>query len=423
MEARHKPGVCVDHMATDELMGILAADTSPMIERVLALARTHLQMEVSFLSEFTAGKQIYRAVDGSGGSFGIVLGEGPELGDTYCHQMVAGHIPNAVPDTRTEVSLRNLASTLERRVGSYVGVPLWLSDGTLYGTFCCLGHDAESLDDRDVKFMSMLAEVLVKELDDDQEARQKRDTIADILTADALTIAFQPIVSLGEGRCLGVEALSRFADGGGSPDHVFEMAHSVGLGEQLEELAARQAVNFLPLIPEPQYLAINLSPQVARDASDRILDVTGESLQRLVLEVTEAAAVEGYDRLRDRLAPIRERGLRLAIDDAGAGYASLHHIVELCPDIIKIDRSLVHGMAVDRYRRSAVRAFVALAQDLGAATVAEGIETSEDLRVARELGITAAQGYLLGKPTTEFADISRRYGTTATPQNHPQTSA
>lgn len=412
----------MEHMATDELRGIFAAGTSPMIERVLALARTHLQMEVSFLSEFSAGKQIYQATDGKAESFGIVIGEGPDLVHTYCHQMVAGDIPNAVPDTRAEASLRTLASTLERRVGSYIGVPLWLSDGTLYGTFCCLGHDAESLDARDVSFMSMLAEVLVKELDDAQEARQKRDTIADILAAEAVTIALQPIISLGEGQRLGVEALSRFADGAGSPDQVFGIAHWVGLGEELEELAARRAMNFLRLIPETQYLAINLSPQVACDASDRIFNVQGESLQKLVLEVTEAAAVEGYDRLRDRLAPIRERGLRLAIDDAGAGYASLHHIVELCPDIIKIDRSLVHGMATDRYRRSAVRAFVALAQDLGAATVAEGIETREDLRVARELGITAAQGYLLGKPTTDFADIFRSYGIAPDPRNHPRTS-
>lgn len=199
--------------------------------------------------------------------------------------------------------------------------------------------------------------------------------------------------------------MSRFPYGSGTPDAVFSKAHAVGLGTELESLALRKAVSFLPRIPEGQYLAVNLSPTAAHHLADRIFDVTDESLRRLVLEVTETVAVEGYEPLRRRLAPLRERGLRLAIDDAGAGYASLHHIVELRPDIIKIDRSLINGMESDHSRRCAVRAFIALAEDLGAATVAEGVETLADLNVARDLGITSAQGYLLGRPSTEPTDL------------------
>lgn len=106
-----------------------------------------------------------------------------------------------------------------------------------------------------------------------------------------------------------------------------------------------------------------------------------------------------YAKLKERLRRRRELGLRLAIDDAGAGYASLKHVVELEPDMIKIDRSLIHGSATDRARRSAISAFVALAADTGAIVIAEGVELPDDLAAVRDLGVDAAQGYLLGRPT------------------------
>ena len=128
--------------------------------------------------------------------------------------------------------------------------------------------------------------------------------------------------------------------------------------------------------------------------------------RRLVLEITEHAVVDRYGELRERLAPLRERGLRVAIDDAGAGYASLHHIVELAPDLIKVDASLVHGVADDRARRVAVSAFVLLALDLGATVVAEGVERPTDLATLVELGVDAVQGYLLARPTTDPQQLS-----------------
>ncbi|QYF89126.1 EAL domain-containing protein [Arthrobacter sp. PAMC25284] len=383
--------------------GALAGLVTLKIERVLELARTHLQMEVSFLSQFTSDKQIYRAADGDAESFGITLGDGPELPTTYCQKMVEGHIPNAVPDSAAEPVVRDLATTIDRRIGSYIGVPLRLSDGSLYGTFCCLGHNAESLSSRDVGFMALLAEVLVEELDSQHRLNQERSLIAGILTTQSIAIAYQPIVNLHDGRRLGLEALSRFS--AGPPDVIFQTAHAAGLGVDLEALAVRCAITVLPRLATDQYLAVNLSPAAALELSSRAVDRPDLDLGRIVLEVTETAAVESYETLRRSLAPLREQGLRLAIDDAGAGYASLHHIVELRPDIIKIDRSLINGMALNRSRRSAVRAFTALAEDLGAATVAEGVETTPDLKTARELGITAAQGYLLGRPTLDPADL------------------
>jgi EAL domain-containing protein (putative c-di-GMP-specific phosphodiesterase class I) len=187
---------------------------------------------------------------------------------------------------------------------------------------------------------------------------------------------------------------------------VFESAAAVGLSLPLERLALGSAISALELMAPHQFLAVNLTPQVAFE-----LAATGETrpemLSRLVLEITEHAAIPSYSDLRRALRPSRERGLRLAIDDAGAGYASLKHVVELEPDIIKIDRSIVEGVARDRARRSAVSAFVLLALDIGAYVIAEGVEKEEDLEAIRDLGVDAAQGYLLARPTKDRKALAR----------------
>jgi EAL domain-containing protein (putative c-di-GMP-specific phosphodiesterase class I) len=127
-------------------------------------------------------------------------------------------------------------------------------------------------------------------------------------------------------------------------------------------------------------------------------------MERLVLELTEHEAVESFAELRKSLEPLRERGLKLAIDDAGAGYASLQHIVELKPDLIKIDRSLIHRLASDPARRSVVSSFVLVGRELGALVVAEGAENHEDLAAAADLGVDGAQGYLIARPSTDPRD-------------------
>ena len=310
--------------------GALSGLFDPKIERVLGVARTHLQMDVAVLSEFSAGSQVYRAVNGEADSFGISVGAGTDLVRNYCRLMVDGRIPNAMPDTGAQALVRELPVTPARGIGSYIGVPLRLSDGTLYGTLCCMSHTPEPIDARDAGFMAMLAEVLLEELDRQHQREQERAVISGILDAESIRIAFQPIVGLQHGRRFGVEALSRFPE---------------GVGTDLEALAARRAISFLPRIPAGQYLAVKLSPTAVLELSDRFLDGACADLSRLVLEITETDAVGCYQGLRSCQVPLREQGLRLAIDDAGAGYSSLLHIVELLPEIIKIDKSLIGGIA------------------------------------------------------------------------------
>jgi len=149
-----------------------------------------------------------------------------------------------------------------------------------------------------------------------------------------------------------------------------------------------------------------VGPATLLHLAERVRSGEAFPLSRLVVEVTEHSVVEAYGALRGELAPLREQGLRIAVDDAGAGYASLRHILELRPDFIKLDRWLIDGLADDRGRRVAVTAFVSLARELGSRVIAEGVEREQDLVAIRELGLDAAQGFLLGRPSADPADLA-----------------
>jgi diguanylate cyclase (GGDEF)-like protein/PAS domain S-box-containing protein len=386
--------------ATSALSGLAGSQ----VDRIMQLARRHLGMEVVHVSEFVGGRQVDRAADGDASSFGLAVGSGRPREHSYCDQMVAGRLPNVVPDSSADRRVSDLPSTTDGRIGAYIGVPLRLSDGTLYGTFCCLSHRTRpDLDSRDVRFMEMLADLLVEDLDEQHKRQQQREALAEIIDAERVTIALQPVVDLRTGRCVGVEALSRFHAGAGSPDTVFAAAREAGLAREMQLMVARRALALVPEIGAGQRLGVNLSPDIALEFADRP-ELAAVPMDRLVLELTEHEAVESYADLRDRLQPLRDRGLRLAVDDAGAGYASLQHIVELRPDVIKIDRSLIHGLASDVTRRTVVTSFVLVGRELGAQVVAEGVESGEDLAAAADLGVDAVQGYLVGRPSIEPRD-------------------
>lgn len=216
-----------------------------------------------------------------------------------------------------------------------------------------------------------------------------------------LQIALQPIVDLESGRWVGVEALARFPDND-PPERWFAEAHEAGMGVALEMRVVRDALLTLPQLPPGVRLAVNASPSLILDpAFHEIIDGCGADRERLTIEITEHAAVARYEDIRAALLPHRERGVRLAVDDTGAGYASFAHVLLLRPDVIKLDRSLLDDIAHDAARRAFVTAIVLLAQELDAVVTAEGVETSDELDVLRSLGVHTVQGYLLARPSSE----------------------
>jgi EAL domain-containing protein (putative c-di-GMP-specific phosphodiesterase class I) len=213
---------------------------------------------------------------------------------------------------------------------------------------------------------------------------------------EGFELAFQPIVDLRESRTIGVEALSRFSgEPTQSPDLWFADAERVGLRAELELAAARAAVARLEHVEEGVFLSLNLSPETLPSFGD-LADEVGPG--RLVVEITEHAAIEDYDAVGEHLARLRERGARVAVDAAGAGFASLRHALQLSADFITLDVSLCQGIDNDRRRHALAAGLIGFADELGAAVVAEGIETRAELDTLRELGVQFGQGYFLSAP-------------------------
>jgi EAL domain-containing protein (putative c-di-GMP-specific phosphodiesterase class I) len=213
-----------------------------------------------------------------------------------------------------------------------------------------------------------------------------------------LRMVHQPIVGLHDGQLAGVEALARFdAEPDRPPDVWFAEAAAAGLALELELAAVHAALADLERVPDGAYLSLNMSPGTAISAH------SGELLSRfppgrIVIEVTEHARVDDYQKLGASLRDLRERGARVAIDDAGAGFASLRHILKLEPDLIKLDMTLTRGIDADRAKRALAAGLISFAAEIDAAIVAEGIETEGELEALRNLGVLFGQGYFLAKP-------------------------
>ena len=229
-----------------------------------------------------------------------------------------------------------------------------------------------------------------------EESFKRIDTV--LHGDDVLSVVFQPIVELATHEAVGVEALSRFASEPlRSPDLWFDEASSVGLGPELEMKAVRWAVSQLSRIPKEEFLAVNVSPELV--LSRKLDELADESIcSRLVLELTEHVAVDDYGPIRERMEPLRERGARVAVDDTGAGFSSLRHILLLQPEIIKLDRSLTLGVDRDPARRALAASLVSFAKDIDASLIAEGVETEGELQTLETLGAPWVQGFHIAMP-------------------------
>jgi PAS domain S-box-containing protein len=232
----------------------------------------------------------------------------------------------------------------------------------------------------------------------DQERRDRRARIQQVLDDGGPTMVFQPIVELATGKPVGAEALARFpVQPPRPPDQWFADAADVGLGVELELSAIRAALSQLDSMPADIYLSLNAGPEtVASPALHQLLHSAPAG--RVVLELTEHTGVTDYTALTDTLDALRCRGVRLAVDDAGAGFSSLQHILNLKPDIIKLDRGLIENIDTDPARRALAGSLMTFANEIGAQVVAEGIETPREQTVLRRLGVRYGQGFHLGRP-------------------------
>ena len=229
---------------------------------------------------------------------------------------------------------------------------------------------------------------------------ERAQLLAVLDSPGAITPVFQPIFDLRSQEVVGYEALSRFpAEVGRSPQEWFDLARKHGLAVELEAAAVRAALE-VPGRPAGASLSLNLSPEAL--LSGRELLNLPEDLSSITIEVTENALVTEGPELEMALQDLRARGARIAVDDAGVGYAGFAQLVRVRPDVVKLDRSLVESVNVQPTKAAVIKAFVGFAEDTGALICAEGIETAGELHVVRALGSATGQGFLLGRPDADW---------------------
>jgi len=381
----------------------LSTNVAESIQRVLFSVRTYLGMDVAFVSEFTGPERVFRNVDSARPDSPIKRGGVIPMAEGYCQKVVDGRLPELIPNTSLIAAARVIPETTSIPIGAHLSVPIRLKEGRIFGTFCCFSyHPNPQLSQRDLELMKTFAQLVARQIDGeisrDALRFEKIERIREAVANGDPRIVYQPICRLSDGKVTGVESLSRFAsEPRRGPDVWFQEAADAGLAESLELIAIRKAIVASSVLPKDLTLSVNVSPAVA------IAGRLGEALDgidpaRLVVEVTEHEMIPDYQVLIDALAPLRSRGIKIAIDDAGAGYSSLRHVLMLRPDIIKFDISITRGVDSDPMRRAMAAALAEFARHTGTKIVAEGIETAEELAVLRALGVEKGQGYFFGKP-------------------------
>jgi len=243
-----------------------------------------------------------------------------------------------------------------------------------------------------------LADHLERERGEQTRRAIAAERIREVLRDGSIRPVYQPIIDLRSGQTVGFEALSRFeAEPVRSPDLWFAEAAEVGLARELEIAALRGALREARHLPSEVYVSVNLSPEIF-SALPSPETLSRMPMRRTVVELTEHAPVLDYEAVSAAIGTMRGRGGRLAIDDTGAGFASLTHILRLSPDFIKLDLSLTRGIDHDEPRRALAKALISFASEIGASIVAEGIETADELEALQELDVAYGQGYYLGRP-------------------------
>jgi EAL domain-containing protein (putative c-di-GMP-specific phosphodiesterase class I) len=261
---------------------------------------------------------------------------------------------------------------------------------------------------KDVIYQGVLrATGLIRDSLIDQSDWELRFELDRLLSESSIKSVYQPIMRLGDGRVFGYEALTRCPEGSlfEGPLALFQFAEKHNMAFALDRLAREKAIRHCPSLGAVQKIFINVTMGIINDPhfvsgqTVHWLNERGLYPGQVVFELTERSSIDDFDAAKKILGHYRSQGYEIAIDDAGAGYSSLQSIVELSPDYIKVDRSLVRMADKDEMKKHMLRTFVRFAKKMNIRTVAEGIERPEELRLLRAMGFDFAQGYLLGRPS------------------------
>ncbi|MBW2415851.1 MAG: EAL domain-containing protein [Deltaproteobacteria bacterium] len=241
----------------------------------------------------------------------------------------------------------------------------------------------------------------------DRIGRERGERLRRILCDENLSTVYEPIVQLKDRTTIGYEALTRGPVGSGleTPQKLFSIANQFNLEYELDNLCRRMALKNADGIRSGDRLFLNIlptsihDPEFGKEDFQRTLERLGLAPQSLVLEVSERQAISNYPIFREAIDHFLKLGFGIALDDTGAGYASLEAALELNPDFLKVDMSLIRGIDDNPQKQELLSGLQRLASRMDATVIAEGIETEAELTTVRELGCTYGQGYAIGRGT------------------------
>jgi diguanylate cyclase (GGDEF)-like protein len=354
-----------------------------------------LQAVAAELRRHTRGPDVVGRIGGE--EFGLIL---PGADSQH-----AGEVAERCRRALSELAVDATALSCSAGVASFPaddpdgGRLLELADGALYWAKRAGRAQVRHYDPREVVLLS---------------GTEQSDQVRAVLDGRiAISAVFQPIVELATGRIAGFEALTRFTgtDPVRAPDLWFAQARRCGLGPALEAHALGAALA-VPGRPAGTFLSVNVSPGAL--VSTELARVLPQDLRDIVIELTEDDVFSSDPALDEALMGLRRRGARIAVDDAGAGYAGLQQIMRVKPDILKLDRSLMQGIHRSESQIALLDAMTRFATTTGAAVCGEGIETVEELRVLGRFDVTYGQGYALGRPGAAWPEVDERVAAEAT---------
>ncbi len=267
-----------------------------------------------------------------------------------------------------------------------------------------------------VRFRRALLEAITRatrsiQVERDEVQSRLRAEFEQVIAQEQVSCVFQPIVELDDYAVIGYELLARGPEEGAlhRPDALFEVAREEGRVSELDRLCRRMASRGSKTLPAQYLRFINTEPVTLffHSRSDlfvqEFVDATPPELrEQTVIEITENAIIDDFDHIRDVVRSLRSLGFRVAIDDAGAGYAGLQTMVEIEPDFIKLDRSLIRKIDESIVKQKLVHTLRDFCAEAGITLIAEGIETRMQLETLRGLGVTHGQGFLFGHPGSPF---------------------
>jgi EAL domain-containing protein (putative c-di-GMP-specific phosphodiesterase class I) len=371
---------------------------------LLDLLRRRTRMDVAGLGRLDGDLMVIQETSGDVRGFGLTQGSSVRRDRSLFGLVLDGALPSLMADTSLDPRTAGLPTVRELGIGAYAVRPVLDADGTIYGLVGCISHEARpSTGAAEVRLLGLLANFLTDHVSDLHQTWERRcrvwHHVHDLIECGGPRIHLQPIIDLCSGQPVAVEALSRFL-GSTRPAPQFADATAVGLGPELEMAAIRQALAVLPAVPIGVRLQLNASPTTVTSGLVDVL-LSCDAPHRLALEITEHEYVGEDSSLCAAVRALRSRGIDIVLDDMGTGYAGLQLLLRLRPDVVKLDRFIVHGISTDPAHRAVAEGMTGIAHCLGGRVVAEGIESWAELAAVRAAGIDYGQGFLLGHPTPD----------------------